>query len=270
MKKTFLAKRNALFSSTDISWGAYALIFAVLMLCLRFLAPNLFWHAFAPAFRAADALAAQSHAFLQSFSDAAILAAQNEQLSEENAALIRENQTLLKRTVDLEALLGSPESASAGVSGILAGILARPPESPYDTLVLAAGSNTGVVLGMGAFAAGGVPIGVVSEVTADFSRGTLFSSPSVRTSGWVGQADLPLTIIGEGAGAMSATIARGESVIEGDKVFASGPGMLPIGTVVRIDSDPSTPSMTLRIMPAQNLFSIAWVMLRDTGAALLP
>ena len=69
---------------------------------------------------------------------------------------------------------------------------------------------------------------------------------------------------------MSATIARGESVIEGDKVFASGPGMLPIGTVVRIDSDPSTPSMTLRIMPAQNLFSIAWVMLRDTGAALLP
>src|SRR3989338_7976551 len=137
-------------------------------------------------------------------------------------------------------------------------------------LVLAAGSNTGVVLGMGAFAAGGVPIGVVSEVTADFSRVTLFSSPSVRTSGWVGQADLPLTIIGEGAGAMSATIARGESVIEGDKVFASGPGMLPIGTVARIDSAPSTPSMTLRIMPAQNLFSIAWVMLRDTRAALLP
>ena len=38
-------------------------------------------------------------------------------------------------------------------SGILAGVVARPPESPYDTLVLAAGKNAGVTLGMEVFGA---------------------------------------------------------------------------------------------------------------------
>ena len=270
MKKTFLAKRNALFSSTDISWGAYALVFAVLMLLVRLLAPNFFWHAFAPVFWSADALTAQSHTFLQSFSDTAALAAQNEQLSAENAALVSENQTLLKRTADLKALFGSPERAETGAPEILAGVVARPPASSYDTLVLAAGEDDGVALGMGAFGAGGVPIGVVSSVVADFSRVTLFSSPGIRTNGWVGQAGLPLTLIGEGAGAISATLARRESIAVGDKVFSSGPGRLLVGEIVRIDSDPSTPSMTLRIMPVQNPFSIAWVTLRDIGATLLP
>ena len=59
-------------------------------------------------------------------------------------------------------------------SGIIAGIVARPPASPYDTLVLSAGSEEGVTLGMEAFGAGGVPLGVVSSVLANFSRVTLF------------------------------------------------------------------------------------------------
>ena len=59
-------------------------------------------------------------------------------------------------------------------SGILAGVVARPPVSPYDTLVLAAGRVDGVEVGMEAFGAVGVPVGVVSSVLEDFSRVTLF------------------------------------------------------------------------------------------------
>jgi len=153
--------------------------------------------------------------------------------------------------------------------GVVAGVVARPPESPYDSLVLAAGSNAGVALGMEAFGLGGVPIGVVSSILADFSRVTLFSAPGMNTAGWVGRAHLPLTIVGVGAGAMNAAAARPAGIAIGDTVFAPGPGMLPIGTVVRIDSDPSSPSVTLRIQPALNLFSVSWVTVRNTGAALL-
>lgn len=271
MKRTFLAKRNSILSSADTSWGVIALVCALIALIVRIFAPDFFWYAFTPVFRSADALATQSHLFLSSFGDTAALALRNEQLTNENAALANENQILSQKMTSIGAL-----AYTSGEKGIIAGVVARPPESPYDILVLAAGKNAGVTLGMEVFGLptgkagnGGVPLGVISSVLADFSRATLFSAPSMSTAGWVGHANLPLTISGAGAGAMNAMVARSAGIMVGDTVFAPGPGMLPIGVVIRIDSDPSSPSVTLRIQPALNLFSISWVLLRDTGAALL-
>ncbi len=268
MKRTFLAKRNALLSSASVSWGAVALAFAIFALLVRLLMPNIFMYAFAPTLGVANNIAAKSHAFMSSFSDRAVLTARNEQLVNENSALASENQTLLQKETSLRALLGSSSSQKTAISGILAGVVARPPESPYDTLVLEAGTSAGVSLGMEAFGPGGVPLGAVSSVTKDFSRVTLFSSPHTVIYGWVGSTNIPLNIFGAGGGAMNASLSRAADIAVGDTVFASGPGMLPIGSVVRIDSDPSAPGINLRIMPRVNPFSLTWVLVRDTGAAL--
>lgn len=241
-----------------MSWGAFALIAAIFFLFLRLIAPNLFWKIFTPVFQASDSIAKTSHAFLSSFSDTAKLDLQNEKLISENAALANENQALAEKIESISGL-----SADAG--GIIAGIVASPPLSPYDTLVLSAGSNDGVVLGMEAFGAGNVPLGAVSSVSSDFSRITLFSSPNMAVNGWVGKNNLPLIIKGTGGGTMSASAARSANIVAGDTVFAPGPGMLPIGSVVRADNDSSSSSVVLRIMPALNLFSIAWIELRNTG-----
>ena len=263
MKKIFLAKRNALLSSRSITWGVYALALAIVALLLRLLAPNVFWQALSPAFKVSEAISSESHAFVTSFSDAAELAARNEKLSTANAALASENRALQQKLASVSALLGA--AAPNGASGILAGVIARPPESPYDTLVLAEGTTAGVKLGMEAFGEGGVPLGVVSSVLDDFSRITLFSAPGMTTSGWVGSTSTPLTIFGAGAGAMSASVAREAGIAVGDTVFVPGPGQLPVGSVVRVDSSPLSPSITLRIMPAINPFSVSWVVLRTTG-----
>jgi cell shape-determining protein MreC len=265
MKKTFLTKRNALLSSADVSWGVLALAFVILVLGMRLFAPNFFWYVFTPVFRGADALSTDNHLFFSGFKNTAELSLQNEKLLDENTALALENQALLQK----EAGLGDLAVGGNTLSGIFAGVVARPPESPYDTLVLAEGADAGIALGMEAFGAGGVPIGVVSSVLANFSRVTLFSSPGMRTSGWVGSTNMPLIIIGSGAGTMSASLARSANIAVGDVVFAPGPGMLPIGKIARIDSEPSSPSMMLHITPALNLFSISWVVMRDTGIPLL-
>jgi cell shape-determining protein MreC len=265
MKKTFLARRNALLSSANISWGVFALAFAALLLLVRLLAPNLFWQAFTPVFHSADALAAQSHAFFSSFGDTAILALRNEQLTDENTALANENQALLERVAGFEMLKGSVSKKAS--ESIIAGVLARPPVSPYDTLVLAAGAKEGVTVGQEAFGPGGVPIGFVSSVLPDFSRVTLFSAPNMMLQGWIGRENILVTLFGSGAGTMRASLARSAGATEGDTVFTSGPGMLPIGRIVRIDSDPSSPAVTLQIQAAFNLFSVAWVELRDAGPA---
>lgn len=265
MKRTSLAKRNALLSSTSISWGIIACGGVILLLLLRLLAPNVFWLVFSPVFRTADALSEKTSFVFSSFGDTATLALHNEQLKQENTALVNENKALFAKEMALLALLDSSEMERKDTSKILAGVVARPPESPYDTLVLSAGTNAGVRIGQEAFGPHGVPIGVVSGVLSDFSRVTLFSAPNAVVHGWVGHDTIPLTIRGVGAGAMSASLSRSAKVAVGDTVFAPGPGALPIGTVTRIDDDPTAPGVVLRITPVLNLFSIAWVVLRDTG-----
>lgn len=266
MKKTFLARRNALFSSTDTSWGAYALMGAVLLFIVRLLAPNFFLQIVTPIFRSANNLTTESHLFFSSFGDSAALTLQNEKLRDENTTLTVENETLSQKLADQEALLDV--SAGKNTQGVLAGVVARPPESPYDTLVLAQGSSAGITVGQGVFSEGSVPIGIISAVTTDFSRATLFSSPNILLHGWVGHTNVPLTIVGLGGGTMGASAARSAGIVMGDSVWSPGPGTLPVGKVIRIDSDPSSPAVTLQIQPAVNLFSVTWVLVRDTGAAL--
>ncbi|MCX6787601.1 MAG: hypothetical protein NT108_00330 [Candidatus Kaiserbacteria bacterium] len=264
MKRIFLARRNALISPENLSWGVLALALVIFILLVRLLAPNIFLQAFAPVFRGADALTSTAQQLFAGFRDTATLSLQNERLLEENAALSSENSALVAKTVGLSGLLGS-SSKERVAPGILAGVVARPPESPYDTLVLAAGIKEGVVLGMEVFGIGGIPLGVISSVENDFSRVILFSASSMTTHGWVGRENLPLTIQGGGGGAFSASLARAAGIAVGDIVFAPGPGALPIGTVVRIDGDSAMPEVVLRIQPALNIFSVTWVVVRDTG-----
>ena len=269
MKKTFLAKRNSILSSTSISWGVLALVGAIFALLLRLIAPDSFLNITSPLFSAADTFAAKSHSFIANFVAPSTLVIQNEKLIEENTSLANENQALFQKTVSLEGLFAiTPKKSNS--SGILAGVIMRPPESPYDVLVLDKGTSAGVALGQEAFGKGGVPIGVVSSVSTEFSRITLFSSSGSVTHGWVGvHADTPVTIFGSGGGTMNASLSRSANISEDDIVFAPGPGALPIGIVTRIDSDPSSPGVTLRIQPMLNLFSISWVELRNTGPSFV-
>lgn len=270
MKRTYLTRRsNALFSPEGFSWGVAALVFVLSIFLVRFFAPNFFWNVFAPLYRGADAVAAAGRRFTSSFGDAASLSSKNEQLTNENAALASENRALVAKLNSLSGLMGSTTSAKNAVSGILASVIVRPPASPYDTLVLSEGIDAGVMVGMEVFGAGGVPLGVVSSVLPEYSRVTLFSAPGMVTHGWVGRAHVPLTIEGAGGGAMNATLARSANIAVGDVVYAPGPGALPIGSVTRIDDDPAAPEVMLRIIPAVNLFSVTWVILRDTGVGLL-
>lgn len=266
MKKTFLARRNALLSSANFSAGGVALAVVVITLLVRFLVPNIFWYVFSPVFSGADAIAARSHEFLSSFGDVSALTLKNEELVRQNAALANENQSLLRKASDLESLLGSSGHVP---EGIVAGVVTRPPSSPYDVLVLSSGARAGIVLGQEAFGPGRVPLGVVSSVLDDFSRVTLFSSPSMMVDGWVGEKNLPITLMGAGAGALRASVARSASIAVNDPVSVPGPGALHIGSVVRIDSDPSSPMVTLDIQPAINPFSITWVELRNTGPSFI-
>ena len=264
MKTTPWGRRNNGLSR-GAWWGVAVAACFVFLVLVRLVAPNLFLSLFAPAFSLSNNLSVSVGEVLGGFTDVKALAGDNAMLAEENAALSLANRTLSEKVRDLTALLGS-EAPTA--HGIVAGVLARPPVAAYDTLVLSVGTDIGVALGMEAYGAGGIPLGLVSSATADFSRVTLFSAPGVSVAAWAGNARIPVTLVGAGAGAYTARVPQDSGVVVGDAVFVPGPGAIPVGTVIRVGGGSSDPLATLFIRPAVNLFSITWVTLRDTGSAV--
>lgn len=225
-------------------------------LLLRFLAPDALIALARPFWATGDALTAGAGNAGSFFGDKAALTQERDRALAENAALVAAAATSEARIRDLERLLGDRTEAPAGV---LAGVLSRPPVSPYDILIIDAGSEAGIAAGDRVLGPGGMPLGAVESVTAAAARVLLYSTPGKETESWIGEARIPVTLVGEGSGALSAVVAREAGIAAGDLVYAPGPGALAVGTVIAMDSDPSSPRSRVDIRPLQNPFSLTWV-----------
>ena len=260
MKKQFSQRRRY---GTEVSAGSRALwafgivfIFVLILLGIRLFLPDFFNALAAPIWQSGTSLSAGTNGLLAGFGSKTTLVSENTALAQQVQTLTNENQVLTARSQDLTKLLGG---SSATGSELLAGVLARPPEAPYDTLTIAAGTRDGIAVDALVYSAGGTPVGTIKHVETDSSQVSLFSTAGRSTDGWIGANRIPLTLTGMGAGAFSATIPQTSSVAVGDTVYVPGPGALPSGTVVRIDTDPSSPTEILHIQPLVSIFSITWV-----------
>jgi cell shape-determining protein MreC len=267
MRKTYSLRRNALLSSGGLSLGAVALALALLCALARFAVPGVFAGATAPLLGAGAYVSGATDTFLSSFRNAADVSAQNRELMSQIQSLSVENRTLTDKVASLSALLGD-SSKPASAPGIIASVVARPPESPYDALTLGKGSADGVKIGMEAFGDSGVPIGTITWVGSGFSRLTLFSAPGASLSAWASTAHVPVTLSGAGAGAFTASVPRASGLVEGDAVYAPGSDALPVGTIRRIGGAAASPQETLYIAPAANPFTLAYVVVRESAPAL--
>ncbi len=269
MKTIFSTKRNALLTSGRVSWGAYALLVAVLVALVRLVAPATFITWVTPVTHGSRALTSWGEGVVSSFEDRARLERDVRELEQENAVLVLQVNELESRVSTLTNLQGIVRGS---VPLHKATVLLRPPESPYDVLVLDQGSNAGITVGMMAStlvtasssARVVVPIGTVASVTSTAARVVLFTSPRVKTSVWVGNTHVPLTLVGSGE-SWWASAPRSASIVVGDSVRAPGEGA-PLGVVARIDSDPSSPSMGVWVTPLVNSLSIVDVYLQDAGS----
>lgn len=256
MKKMSFARRNALFPRGVRALPAVLLGVAVLALIVRFLLPDVFIALVSPLWSVTsfasnivyDATAAlRSPVMLKHTLDAEL---------SDNAALTSENATLRSEVEDLQKLLGSRKASE---KGILASVLARPPLSPYDTLVVDQGSGAGVSAGALVTGPGGTPLGKVQSVTGSNARVALFSASGTKTDAWIGEHRLPVTLTGTGGGTFDASAPKDANIAAGDAVLVQGG--FSIGTVVRVDSDASSPSATLGIQSAISPFTLVWVLI---------
>ncbi|MBU6370490.1 MAG: rod shape-determining protein MreC [Patescibacteria group bacterium] len=187
------------------------------------------------------------------------LAAENASLAAElsaekaDAALV---ETLQNENAGLKAALGRK---TAGKNGILAAVLAKPPFSPYDTLVIDAGTADGVAAGDQVVADGFVPIGFVSETFAHESKATLYSSSGVSTRVLVGSSSIETLATGMGGGALEIRLPSGSDVAVGDAVSAPSISTNIVGTVESVASKPSDSLETVLVSLPVNIANIRFV-----------
>jgi len=258
MRKTYFGRRNALIPrGTALVGGVFAVV-AIVIVILRVALPGTLIAVASPLWRLSAAAEGAFYAGSASLQSPAKLQSELDAANTSNAALTDQNKTLAAQVVDLEKLLGTRTDVPPAV---LASVVARPPESPYDTLVIDQGSRASVAPDALVTGPGGVPVGKVASVNAASARVTLFSSPGVATDAWIGQSRVAATLTGVGSGAFTAAVPKDTSIVVGDSVYVADNGAAAIGTVVRLDSDPSSTSMTLRIQPLINPFSLTWVLI---------
>jgi len=103
---------------------------------------------------------------------------------------------------------------------IAASVLAAPPETPYDTIIIDAGSHDGIEVGDKVTLPEGAAIGEVEAVFTSTAKAILFTSNSEETNGVLERNLVPVTLIGRGGGNAEIHLPRDTEVKVGDRVLS--------------------------------------------------
>ncbi len=124
---------------------------------------------------------------------------------------------------------------------ILAGVIGRPPFTPYDTVIIDRGTNDGIVEDTAVYHGGGTAIGYVKKVFSGYSLVTLFSSPGVESTVYVFGPNLFTTAYGEGGGVIRISIPQGIAIAKGDVVVLPSLDTGVLGIVDEVQSVSTEP-----------------------------
>ncbi len=186
------------------------------------------------------------------------LVSENDRLRQALAAAttaLIDRDMLYRENLELKARLGRTATSSGA---ILAGILLRPPGTPYDTLILDAGKNDGVQVGNLVSPGGTIVIGAIDEAYDTTSRVRLFSSPQEKHEGFIA-GTIPVTVKGLGGGAMVAEVPVGEPVAVGSDVTFSGSASQFVAQVTWVETKEGSSFATVHLSLPANLLSLRFV-----------
>lgn len=108
--------------------------------------------------------------------------------------------------------------------------------APFGSFVIDAGALQGLREGMLVEVPEGSAVGAVVSVRAQSAIVTLFSAAGMRTDAYlIGDASVPVAVVGLGADTMRIQLSRADDVQNGDMVVLPGAPVAPLGRVVHVD-----------------------------------
>lgn len=224
-----------------------ALAAALVLFAAIFRSPlsSLLWRALGPILALRDGLGNTDAASLRS------------DLASTTAALA-DRDRLAAENAQLRAQLGRVDAPRGQIA---AGVLMRPPGTPYDTLIVDAGAAQGVAVG-DRVSAGALAIGTVDEVYASSARVVLYSAPGqtydavLEAQGAGRSGAVPVTVEGQGGGSLVARVPSGTDVRAGDTVAFPGLAGGMAGVVSGIAGADTDTFKTVYLRLPVNLFDL--------------
>lgn len=150
----------------------------------------------------------------------------------ELADLVIQNRILREENSSLRTLAGR----GTGDERILAGVIGKPPLTPFDVILLDAGKRDGIVPGM-MVVSGKVFLGKVIETLEDVSKAELFSLGGKTLEGVIARSGTSITLKGRGGGNFEAEVPRPFDIEVGDIISLPGLETLVIADVLSVESD---------------------------------
>ncbi len=166
------------------------------------------------------------------------------------------NDILQTENEYLKDLLGRKE---INERTILSSVLVKPPQIPYDTLIIDIGADKNIEVGSKVIANGNVYIGEVSEVYLSTSKVVLYSTPGGKISVVLGVNSVSVEAVGIGGGNFNIYIPREIEVKEGDIIIVPSIMTNVLGIVEKINFKETDSFQTVLFKSPINISELGFV-----------
>jgi cell shape-determining protein MreC len=148
---------------------------------------------------------------------------------------------------------------------VLATILSKPNQSPYDILLIDAGITQGIKTEDTVFALGNIPIGYISDIYQNSAKVILFSNPGETTQAIISSAsgspsgNISIQIVGRGGGNFEMIMPKGFVLQEGTQVVLPGINSYVLAIAQKVISDPRNAFTKVLLTSPVNIQSLKFV-----------
>lgn len=142
---------------------------------------------------------------------------------------------------------------------ILARVLSKPPESPFDTLVLGSGSFEGVSIGEKVFLSDTLLVGIITDVTPHTSLVNLFSGSGEKTIVESTRTGASIELQGHGGANFIMNVPKDSDILWGDNFVYPALQSKILATVYFVDAAPQNSFKTIYLKIPKNIFATKWL-----------
>jgi cell shape-determining protein MreC len=159
---------------------------------------------------------------------------------------------LFKENEELKAMNSMKKSSMR----VIANVLSKPPQSPFDTLVLDSGKNSGIELGDKVYISDSIIVGTISEVLDDTSVVKLFSTGGEKNEVVLARTGQSFVIVGGGGQNFSLEVPKETDILWGDTLVYPGSSDFALATVYFVDSSSQSSFKTVHMRIPSSVYMV--------------
>lgn len=142
---------------------------------------------------------------------------------------------------------------------VVATVLTYPPQTPYDVIIIDAGSNESITIGSQVLLPEGPILGIVSEVFPKSAKVKLFSANGEETNAVLERNNVPVTLVGVGGGNFRLAVPRDIAIEKGDRILSPDITARLLATVGEVSVRPTDSFKEVLAKSPTNIFTLRFV-----------